>query len=80
MEELYYRGYLIERLRALTGSRYLAAGLPIFIFAICHHEQGWAGITIALLTGAVLTGVYLYKRNLLDHVHHVLPRRFYPEP
>ena|SRR5271165_3355622 len=64
IEELYYRGYMIERLQMLTGSRLVAAGLPLFVFAICHYEQGWAGITIALFTGAVLSGAYMYKRNL----------------
>jgi len=73
IEELYYRGYLIERLQTLTGSRFVAAGLSLFVFAICHYEQGWAGITIALLTGAVLTGVYMYKRNLwITFITHFL--------
>jgi membrane protease YdiL (CAAX protease family) len=64
VEELFYRGYAIERLEALTGNRILAIGLPLLLFALFHYRQGWAGITIALLTGAVLTAVYLYKRNL----------------
>jgi membrane protease YdiL (CAAX protease family) len=64
VEELFYRGYAIERLESLTGSRLLAIGLPLLLFALFHYRQGWAGITIALLTGAVLTGVYVYKRNL----------------
>ncbi len=64
IEELFYRGYAIERLQSLTGSRILAAGIPLLVFAESHYRQGWAGIMIALLTGAVLTGVYVYKRNL----------------
>jgi membrane protease YdiL (CAAX protease family) len=64
IEELFYRGYLIERLEALTGNRMLAAGLPLAVFAACHYGQGWAGILIALLTGTVLTWVYIRKRNL----------------
>jgi membrane protease YdiL (CAAX protease family) len=64
VEELFYRGYAIERFVSLTGSRILAAGVPLLLFAVFHYRQGWAGITIALLTGAVLTGVYVYKRNL----------------
>jgi uncharacterized protein len=38
--------------------------VPLFIFAVLHYRQGWAGIIVALLTGAVLTAVYIYKRNL----------------
>ena len=64
IEELFYRGYAIERLQSLTGSRILAAGIPLLVFAASHYRQGWAGIMIALLTGAVVTGVYVYKRNL----------------
>jgi CAAX protease family protein len=64
VEEFCYRGYAIERLQALTGSRFVAIGLPLFVFAIAHYKQGWAGITIALFTGAVLSGIYLFKRNL----------------
>jgi len=64
IEELFCRGYAIERLQSLTGSLILAAGIPLFIFAVLHYRQGWAGIIVALLTGAVLTAVYIYKRNL----------------
>jgi CAAX protease family protein len=64
IEELFCRGYAIERLQSLTGSLIPAAGIPLFIFAVLHYRQGWAGIIVALLTGAVLTAVYIYKRNL----------------
>ena len=64
IEELFCRGYAIERLQSLTGSLILAAGIPLFIFAVLHYRQGWAGIIVTLLTGAVLTAVYIYKRNL----------------
>jgi len=64
IEEFFYRGYAIERLQSLTGNRFLAAAIPLFFFAIFHYRQGWAGIIIALLSGAVLTGVYLLRRNL----------------
>jgi len=64
IEELFCRGYAIERLHSLTGSLILAAGIPLFIFAVLHYRQGWPGIIVALLTGAVLTAVYIYKRNL----------------
>jgi CAAX protease family protein len=64
VEELFYRGYAIERLESFTGSRLIAAGLPLLIFATFHYRQGRAGILIALLIGAVVTAVYMYKRNL----------------
>lgn len=64
VEEFFYRGYAIERLESLTRNRFLAAAIPLFFFAIFHYRQGWAGMIIALLSGAVLTGIYLLRRNL----------------
>jgi uncharacterized protein len=63
VEELFCRGYAIERLQSLTGSLTPAAGIPLFIFAVLHYRHGWAGVIVALLTGAALTAVYIYKRN-----------------
>ncbi len=64
VEEFFYRGYAIERLHSLTGHRYLSAVVSLLLFAVFHFRQGWAGIIIALLTGVVLTGVYLRTGNL----------------
>jgi membrane protease YdiL (CAAX protease family) len=64
LEEFFYRGYAIDRLQQLTGNRLVSVGVPLLLFGVFHYRQGWAGITIALLTGAVLTAVYLRKRNL----------------
>jgi len=51
-------------LELLTGNRAFAVVFPLILFGLFHYRQGWAGIIIAFLTGAVLTAVYLYKRNL----------------
>lgn len=64
-EEIFYRGYAIERLEELTGSRALAAGIPLITFAGFHYSQGVAGVLIALALGAVATAIYLWKRNLV---------------
>ena len=64
LEELFYRGYAIERLQLLSGNRYLSIALPLILFALFHYRQGAAGITIAFMFGAVMTAVYVYKRNL----------------
>jgi membrane protease YdiL (CAAX protease family) len=64
VEEFFYRGYAIERLEMLTRNRLVAAAIPLALFAVFHYRQGAGGIVIALLTGAVLTAVYLQKRNL----------------
>lgn len=64
VEELFYRGYSMERLFALTGDRRLAFALPLLCFAAFHYRQGVAGILLALLLGAVLAGAYAWQRNL----------------
>jgi membrane protease YdiL (CAAX protease family) len=67
-EEVFYRGYAIERIEALTGSRWFAALVPLVAFAAFHYRQGWPGMFIALVLGAILTGFYLWKRNLVANM------------
>ncbi|MFL6730030.1 MAG: CPBP family intramembrane glutamic endopeptidase [Sphingomicrobium sp.] len=64
-EEVFYRGYAIERIEALTGNRVAAAAVPLLIFAGSHFSQGVAGILITFVIGAIATAIYLWKRNLL---------------
>ena len=64
VEEFFYRGYAIDRVYRLTRSRLWSILLPLLFFALFHYRQGWAGIIIAFMTGAVLSAVFVYKRNL----------------
>jgi membrane protease YdiL (CAAX protease family) len=64
-EEIFYRGYAIERIEALTGSRAVAAIVPLLLFAGFHFSQGIAGVIISFFVGAAATAIYLWKRNLL---------------
>lgn len=84
-EELFFRGYAIERLQAMGLSRFWAAAIPLAIFAVGHWTGGWANIVIALALGAVLAAFYLWRRDLIanmfghflvDFVANVLPRLF----
>jgi len=77
VEELFYRGYAIERLQSVT--------IPLVIFSLGHWSGGAANILIALAAGAVLTGFYLWRRDLVanmighwlvDFVANVVPRLF----
>ncbi len=73
VEELFYRGYAIERLEALGLSRVGAAAVPLAIFALAHWTGGWGNIVIALVLGAVLTGFYLWRRDLVANmIGHLL--------
>jgi len=83
VEELFYRGYAIERLQAIGLSRPVAVALPLVIFSVGHWTGGWANILIAFVTGGVLTAFYLWRKDLVanmighflvDFVANVLPR------
>lgn len=85
VEELFYRGYAIERLQALGLNRYAAAAIPLVIFSIGHWTGGWANIAIALALGAILSAFYLWRRDLVanmighflvDFIANVLPKLF----
>jgi len=63
-EEVFYRGFAIERVEMLTGSRPVAVIVPLVMFAGFHFSQGIAGVIIAFFVGAAATAIYLWKRNL----------------
>ena len=85
LEELFYRGYAIERLEALGLNRFWAGTIPLLIFGVAHWTGGWANIVIALVLGAALTLFYVWRRDLVanmighfmvDFIGNVLPRLF----
>ena len=66
-EEILFRGYSLERLREITGNKWIS-GLISLIFFVAIHATGWniahiIGVVIPL--GIILTGLYFWKRNLL---------------
>ena len=67
-EEICYRGYAMTRIESLTGSRWIAAIVPLGLFAAFHYRLGAAGMLIALVLGAILTGFFLWKRNLVANM------------
>jgi membrane protease YdiL (CAAX protease family) len=85
VEELFYRGYAIERLRMVGLGRFWSITIPLVIFSVGHLSGGAANVLIALVAGAILTGFYLLRRDLVanmighglvDFVVNVLPRLF----
>ncbi|HEX4696221.1 MAG TPA: CPBP family intramembrane glutamic endopeptidase [Candidatus Udaeobacter sp.] len=85
VEELCYRGYAIERLRMIGLGRFWSIAIPLMIFSLGHWSGGAANILIAFAAGAILTGFYLWRRDLVanmighglvDFVANVLPRLF----
>src|SRR5213595_1136510 len=86
VEELFYRGYAIERLRLIGLSRFWSATIPLVIFSFGHWSGGAANILIAFAAGLILTGFYLWRRDLVanmighglvDFIANVLPALFF---
>jgi membrane protease YdiL (CAAX protease family) len=64
-EEILFRGYAIERTTELTGSRWLGALIPVFIFGAVHAPfWGIGHAVVAGASGLWLTLIYLKTRNL----------------
>jgi len=85
VEELFYRGYALERLQMIGLGRFWAVAIPLVIFSLGHWSGGAANILIAFTAGLILTGFYLWRRDLVanmighglvDFVANVLPALF----
>jgi len=85
VEELFYRGYAIERLQLIGFGRFWSVAIPLVIFSLGHWSGGAANILIAFAAGLILTGFYLWRRDLVanmighglvDFVANVLPALF----
>jgi membrane protease YdiL (CAAX protease family) len=85
-EEVFMRGYLLERLTTISGSNWIAIALSLLPFALLHYPgQGWAGVLVSFNAGAVLTAFYFWKRDLkanilahflIDFIANVVPAWF----
>jgi uncharacterized protein len=67
-EEIFYRGFAIERLQSITGSKLLAGLVPLTIFAVSHYRQGIGGIIAVFVLGGILTAAYMKFRDLLANI------------
>jgi uncharacterized protein len=70
VEELFYRGYAVERLSVLTARRWLGGALAALAFALAH--VGSWGITFSLIAdlpfGIMMTAFYLWRRDLIANI------------
>ncbi len=65
VEEILYRGYTIERVNQLTGKVWPGALIGLVIFTALHSNMGLAyTVSVVLPIGIILTGLYVWKRNL----------------
>jgi membrane protease YdiL (CAAX protease family) len=72
-------------LRLIGLGRFWSIAIPLVIFSFGHWSGGVANILIAFATGLILTGLYLWRRDLtanmighglVDFVANVLPALF----
>ncbi len=64
-EELVFRGYLLVRLRAITGSTPTAVLLSSLLFASGHMYSGPVGVLLIAVLAVLLSLVYLWRRSLV---------------
>jgi len=68
-EELFYRGFAIERITELSGRRWLAALASLALFTFAHLDfWGWSHLIVAAYGGLVLTALYLLRRDLASNM------------
>src|SRR5215471_12774145 len=68
VEELFYRGYAIERLQMMGLGRVRSVAIPLVIFSFGHWSGGAANILIAFAAGLILAGFYLWRRDLVANM------------
>ena len=68
-EEILFRGYPIPRLEELTGRTWIAAIVSWAVFTLAHLSPwGAAQLIVAGYGGAILTALYLWRRDLACNI------------
>lgn len=64
-EEVCFRGFILTRLRQVLGGDWRRPVLLATIaFAAGHTYQGWGGLILMLVYGAMFCGLFLYTKSL----------------
>lgn len=64
-EETIFRGYLILRLKSITGSTFAAIVISSIIFSIGHGYEGLTGVIIVGIMGTSFAVIYLWRKSLV---------------
>lgn len=69
VEEVLFRGYMIEKVRQLTGSAALAIAVSVLTFAGAHYA-GWGAVQLIPVFGAgmILALLYVSRRDLPSNI------------
>ncbi len=66
VEEILFRGYLLDRLTRLSGRRWIGIIGSIALFTAMHFGGWQAGqLILVALAGTLFTALYLWKRNIM---------------
>ncbi len=68
MEEVLYRGFIMERLGKMSDSWIIYLLIPSIIFGLLHYNQGIGGMIIATVSGMLFSAFYWKKRDLKINV------------
>ena len=70
VEEIFYRGYAIERLASLLNRRWLAGAVSALVFGLAHIPYWGLGFSLAadLPFGILMTVFYLWRRDLMANM------------
>lgn len=68
-EEVLFRGYAIERLLEMTGSKWIAGFVTVTAFTLAHIPAvGFPHLLPVLIVSILVTLLYLWKRDLMVNV------------
>jgi membrane protease YdiL (CAAX protease family) len=68
VEEICYRGYVIERLQKISDNWIVYFLIPLILFGLFHYRQGIGGIIISFVAGAILAVLYIKRRDLKANI------------
>jgi membrane protease YdiL (CAAX protease family) len=69
VEEIVFRGYAIERLQFLTGSKWIAGALSTAAFIAVHiGSWGYPQLIVVSFGALILTALYLLRRDLASNM------------
>ncbi len=63
-EEILYRGYFQQQVRAITGSASLAVLAQALLFGLGHTYQGWKPVLVIIVLGLLYGLLAHWRRNL----------------
>jgi uncharacterized protein len=67
-EEIFMRGYLLERFTSITGKKWIAFLMSTIPFGLLHYPQGYAGILISTVAGGIFALFYFWKKDLKSNI------------